>query len=97
MEYPFLRMPDPNIKFVLYSDASISCSHNSRLIQGAEINYSIQELDCLAVVCAVRAYRENLNRVKLDSIFLNLSMLKALSSMTSMKQQRIVILKLIGA
>jgi hypothetical protein len=85
-EYPILKLPEPNNKFVLYTDASkvaigailaqvdnatnteYVCAYNSRLIQGAEKNYSIQELECLAVVWAVKAYREYLHGVKFDVI-----------------------------
>ena len=70
---PCLRLPDPNKQYYLYCDASgyaiggilsqkdevgyYVVSFNGRILKGAELNYTITEKECLAVVYNIIFYQ----------------------------------------
>jgi hypothetical protein len=70
--FPILRTPDLTLPFTLFTDASSSAagailsqndeigeyviSYNSKTFKNAELNYSVTENECLAVLWAVKTY-----------------------------------------
>jgi hypothetical protein len=70
ISYPIILKPNLSRPFIIYTDASTialgavlvqrdeggeyACQFASRLLKGAESHYTISELECLAMVCAIK-------------------------------------------